>query len=135
MTNRFLPSEYLADPKRAAATVAARLAGDPCSEPIGSLKWTEHVGAILDDTNWTQPEPEIIDGVEVNHPEHDRWRTDFWIEVERLTDESDDDIVCECEGSCTTYKGCPCQQIDCEDDECGNVRGCLDECACLGGCD
>ena len=48
---------------------------------------------------------------------------------------SDDDIVCECEAACTTYKGCLCQQIDCPDDECVHVRGCLDECACMGECD
>jgi hypothetical protein len=47
----------------------------------------------------------------------------------------DDDIVCECEAACTTYKGCPCQQIDCPDDECGSVRGCLEDCACMGECD
>jgi hypothetical protein len=44
--------------------------------------------------------------------------------------ESDDDIVCDCQGKCN--RDCPCMNIDCDDDDCGNARGCLDTCQCAG---
>jgi len=71
-------------PQAAAALVARRLRLDPCSEPIGSLRWTEHAGGLLDDEDINYPEATIVDGVEVNHVDHDEWRTDFWQTLEDI---------------------------------------------------
>jgi len=47
-------------------------------------------------------------------------------ELEALMTKVWDDNVpetCNCNGVCDSY--CPCMNIDCEDDDCGGVRGCL----------
>ena len=71
-------------PQAAAALVARRLRLEPCSDPIGSLGWTEHAGGLLDDEDINYPEATIVDGVEVNHVDHDEWRTDFWQTLEDM---------------------------------------------------
>lgn len=40
------------------------------------------------------------------------------------------EVACECQGKCN--RACPCMNIDCDDDDCGNARGCLDTCQCDG---
>ena len=48
-----------------------------------------------------------------------------------ITPTDDTDMtMCECQGKCN--RDCPCMTIDCEDDDCGNARGCLDTCQCDG---
>lgn len=44
------------------------------------------------------------------------------------TDETDM-TECNC-GTCG--RDCPCQNIDCDDDECDQPRGCFDTCTCDG---
>jgi hypothetical protein len=44
--------------------------------------------------------------------------------------EDTDMTVCDCQGKCN--RDCPCMNIDCPDDDCGNARGCLDMCQCEG---
>jgi hypothetical protein len=45
-------------------------------------------------------------------------------------------VTCSCVGKCN--RDCPCMNVDCEDDDCGGSRGCLQgscNCASYGECD